>query len=240
MEFEHDLTTEKIRKKFSSQFSLVEYMIQQAKGMILTGRRSHVRIAPDNFAAHVIEGSSNGRGVTLTKKGAYINQKFCTFIIAFQQFKYEKQLAAYTENVQFVDSLRADPLFQPVYSFAMQELDELPRREAKAFEQAINRIDAGQGTKEDRELMKTKYDEFKAKFINLTSSPIPAVPNNTAPVAAATQDKIAQAASHPRTGMLGGSSSGKMMTEAEIERLLDEGAIDKIPKNVLEKLMRGE
>lgn len=76
MEFEQDLTTEKIRKKFSSQFTLVEYLIQQAKGMILTQRRSRVFIDTDNVAANVIEECSQGKDISITEAALEVIEDF--------------------------------------------------------------------------------------------------------------------------------------------------------------------
>lgn len=46
-----DLTTEKLKQKFKSQFELVSYAIRLAENMIKTGRTARVKIESQNIAA---------------------------------------------------------------------------------------------------------------------------------------------------------------------------------------------
>jgi hypothetical protein len=158
------------------------------------------------------------------------------------EYRLEAELqqwqSLYSENAKFAQTLTQDPLFQPVFNFIQQELDEMPRKQAKPIEEAYARINSGEGTKEDRALLQQTFGEYKNKFITLTSNP--AVPNPTAPVAAATQDKISAAASHPRTGMLGGSASAGGFSEAEILRLCAEGKASQLPEDILQRVLQGK
>lgn len=54
MEFKEQLTNEKIRKKFASQFELVNYAIRLAENMILTGRDPRVKIDSQNRSLQVL------------------------------------------------------------------------------------------------------------------------------------------------------------------------------------------
>ena len=54
MEFKEQLTNEKIRKKFASQFDLVNYAIRLAENMILTGRDPRVKTDSQNRSLQVL------------------------------------------------------------------------------------------------------------------------------------------------------------------------------------------
>ena len=54
MEFKTPLTNEKVRKKFKSQFDLVNYAIKLAENMIRTGRDCRVRLDSQNRAFQVL------------------------------------------------------------------------------------------------------------------------------------------------------------------------------------------
>lgn len=54
MELKEQLTNEKIRKKFASQFELVNYAIRLAENMILTGRDPRVKIDSQNRSLQVL------------------------------------------------------------------------------------------------------------------------------------------------------------------------------------------
>lgn len=54
MEYKDQLTNEKIRKKFASQFDLVNYAIRLAENMIQTGRDPRVKIDSHNRSMQVL------------------------------------------------------------------------------------------------------------------------------------------------------------------------------------------
>ena len=148
------------------------------------------------------------------------------------------QFESQQQNQRFANTLRSDPLFQPVYSFYRQEIEELPVKQAKSILEAEARIANNRGTVADRELVWAKYNEYKQKFVGLTKTP---AAQPAAPVAAATQvdDKISQAANHPRTGMLGGSAGSSGMALAEMERLIEQGRGDLLPADALQRVLQG-
>jgi hypothetical protein len=51
---DYQLTNEKIRKKFASQFDLVNYAIKLAENMIMTGRDPRVKIDSHNRSMQVL------------------------------------------------------------------------------------------------------------------------------------------------------------------------------------------
>lgn len=61
MDLKDYLTNEKVRKKFTSQFDLVNYAIKLATNMIMTGRDSRVKIDSQNRAMQVISEILNGK-----------------------------------------------------------------------------------------------------------------------------------------------------------------------------------
>lgn len=54
MDLKDYLTNEKVRKKFTSQFDLVNYAIRLATNMIMTGRDARVKVDSQNRAMHVM------------------------------------------------------------------------------------------------------------------------------------------------------------------------------------------
>lgn len=54
MEHKDQLTNEKIRKKFASQFELVNYAIKLAENMIYTGRDARVKIDTQNRSLQIL------------------------------------------------------------------------------------------------------------------------------------------------------------------------------------------
>ena len=158
---------------------------------------------------------------------AYVQQK---------DTENRRNYVAQQENQNFARQLGADPLFNPVYSFYRQELDEMPVKEAKALLAAEERISNLQGTEADRKLIADKFIEYRQKYLSLTNPAAQAMP----PVATGQGvNKAEQAAQHPRTGMLGGGSA-QSLSLAEVERLANEGKADQIPADFLERLLKGQ
>lgn len=54
MDYKDQLTNEKISKRFTSQFELVNYAIKLAENMIITGRDPRVRIDTQNRSLQVV------------------------------------------------------------------------------------------------------------------------------------------------------------------------------------------
>jgi hypothetical protein len=54
MDLKENLTNEKVKKKFSSQFELVNYAIKLATNMIMTGRDCRVKIDSQNRAMQIL------------------------------------------------------------------------------------------------------------------------------------------------------------------------------------------
>lgn len=61
MESKESLTNEKLRKKFKSQFELVNYAIKLAENMIKTGREPRVEIEGQNRALQIITEIQDGK-----------------------------------------------------------------------------------------------------------------------------------------------------------------------------------
>ena len=55
MEFDDYITNEKIKDKYyESQFGLVNYLIEEARSMIKSGRASRVKTGSDNVAVNIV------------------------------------------------------------------------------------------------------------------------------------------------------------------------------------------
>ena len=54
MELYSSLTNEEIKKRFDSQFDLVNYLIDEAQKMIASGRAPRVEVHTDNVAVAVV------------------------------------------------------------------------------------------------------------------------------------------------------------------------------------------
>lgn len=61
MEQKDNLTNEKLKKRFESQFDLVNYAIRLAENMIRSGREPRVKIDNQNRAMVIIGEISNGK-----------------------------------------------------------------------------------------------------------------------------------------------------------------------------------
>lgn len=143
----------------------------------------------------------------------------------------------WNENQQFYQGLVNDPTFPTVRKYVEAEIDEMPTKKARPIEQAWIKLQNGQATREDREIISNIINKTKEKVMRGFSPDInqpvvqqPAVPN-----------MVAKAAGLPRTSQLGGGGGKSgMMTAEEISRWLDDGRLDMIPKEMQEKILRGE
>jgi len=61
MAFDVSLTNEKIKKRFDSQFEMVNYLINEAQKMIASGRAPRVDSDSDNPAVNVVAEVSAGK-----------------------------------------------------------------------------------------------------------------------------------------------------------------------------------
>ena len=153
--------------------------------------------------------------------------------VAKEEFKletqYEQQAKVYNENRTFVSELQQQADFPILYQFAINELDELPGKKARVIEQAFARIDKGQGSKEDIETMRTFVTECRTKMTGVTPE------SNVKPAATPTTIPLDKAIGLPRAQNLSGAKTGAM-SMVEVEKMLNEGKFDQIPKDILKMI----
>lgn len=61
MEFDTSLTNEEIKKRFDSQFDLVNHLIHRAQDIIASGRGVSIDADSDNIAVNVVADTVSGR-----------------------------------------------------------------------------------------------------------------------------------------------------------------------------------
>lgn len=153
--------------------------------------------------------------------------------VAKEEFKletqYEQQSKIYNENRTFISELQSQADFPVLYQFAINELDELPGKKARVIEQAFARIDQGQGSKEDIETMRTFVNECRAKMSGIAPE------SNIKPTVTPTTSPLDKAIGLPRAQNLSGSKTSAM-SMVEVEKMLNEGKFDQIPKDILKMI----
>lgn len=155
--------------------------------------------------------------------------------IEYQEtYKYQEQQKVYQDNVSFVRELQSIPDFPTVYQYAMQELDEMPRKQARVIDEAYSRIDAGRGTSKDFEVIRNFANQCREKMNGVASQPpITQAAISTPPVQQA--NPLDKAAGLPRANNLSGAKTAAM-SWSQVEQLIVEGKIDQIPKDMLKQI----
>ena len=146
---------------------------------------------------------------------------------------YKQQQQTFQQNVNFVNELRNTPDFPVILNYAMQELDEMPRKQSRAIEDAYNRVDAGRGNTEDFNVLRKFVSECQGKLGNGNGSEqqFDASQANSGGLTS----KLEQAANLPKASQLAGGKTTQV-SWAEVERLAAAGKFDEIPKEMLLKL----
>lgn len=156
--------------------------------------------------------------------------------------EYHQQQMVYVDNVNFVQELQAIPDFPVLFQFAQQELDELPRREAKKIDDAYERVNNGRGNKEDFAVLRDFANKCKEKMSSINGAPMTgafSMPKNQQPVPQQQNNPLDKAANLPRSQSLSGSKTGAM-SWTQIEQLVREGKIDEIPPDMLAQIPTGK
>lgn len=140
---------------------------------------------------------------------------------------YREQQKTYGENVNFINELRSIPEFPVVFNYAMAELDDMPRKESRKIEEAYNRVDRGQGNKDDFAVLREFVSTCQKKLSGTNVTP--------QPTTTTLSGKLDQVAQLPKATQLGGGKTTQM-SWAEVERLAKAEKWDEIPKEMLLKL----
>lgn len=147
--------------------------------------------------------------------------------------RYQDQQRVYSENVSFVNELRNMPDFPVILNYAVQELDEMPRKQSRVIEEAYGRVDAGRGTKDDFNVLRKFVSECQGKLGNGNGSEqqFEASQANSGGLTS----KLEQAANLPKASQLAGGKATQV-SWADVEKLAAAGKFDEIPKEMLLKL----
>ena len=137
------------------------------------------------------------------------------------------------QNEMYVQRLRQDPLFIPVYQFATELLQDLPAREVMKFKEAESRIMQFSGNDADFALIDKYMDEYKAKYLAATGQTVGQQPQHQ--VQQQTKAPLEKAEGLPRANNLSGAKSAAM-SWAQVEQLIRDGKADQIPKEMLAQI----
>lgn len=144
--------------------------------------------------------------------------------------EYNQQQVVYNENINFINELKSIPDFPVLYQFAEQELDELPRKDAKKIDDAYVRIDSGRGTKADFEIIRNFANQCKEKMNGINQAPAQGA--FSTPTVTPTASPLDKASGLPRATNLGGARTASMSWQ-DVDKLASQGRFDEIPKDML-------
>ena len=142
-----------------------------------------------------------------------------------------KQFQVRQANEQYVARLQQDPLFAPVYNFAIADMEDLPVREVKAFKAAEARVSNFQGTEADFKMLDEYLEKYKDKYLAMTGQK-PVLPQVSVTQTKAPLDK---AEGLPRANNLSGAKTAAMSWQ-QVEQLIRDGKADQIPKEMLAQI----
>jgi hypothetical protein len=153
--------------------------------------------------------------------------------IAKAEFRIESEISNINkiknENINFVKELQTIEDFPVVLKYAIAEIDEMPRKQAREIEDAYGRVDAGKGNAKDFQIVKDFALQCKEKLNGSKS---------TSPGVASPANKIAEMAKMPRASQLSGGNGSRSLSTSELESMLDQGRFEDVPPEVIKKYMR--
>jgi hypothetical protein len=142
-----------------------------------------------------------------------------------------KQFQVRQANEMYVSKLQNDPLFAPVYNFAIADMEDLPVREVKAFKAAEARVTNFQGTDADFKLLDEYLEKYQDKYLAMTGQQ----PVASQATVTKTKAPIEKAEGLPRANSLSGAKTAAMSWQ-QVEQLIRDGKADQIPKEMLSQI----
>lgn len=125
-------------------------------------------------------------------------------------------------NQNFVNEIKSLPNFNELYQRGLDKLNGMMMRDAQPINDAFYRVDIGEGTEADFEIIRKFVKEVQNELATSTE-----VPNNPLEVAATL----------PKAGALnGGVPTPNKLTEEDILKAYDTGNLDALPKEVRDYL----
>lgn len=166
--------------------------------------------------------------------------------IAKEREAFERGVAETTgQFTEFVNEFNAMPDAVERWDFISNErFLKLPAQHQVVIKAAYERLQNKKGTPQDYYVAKSYFDMASAEFTAIRKSAQPvvlavppvAVPNNTAA-------KIKAAQALPKAASVGGTAAKPGMSVEDIASILNEpgaAALDKIPPDILQKIMNGQ
>lgn len=132
-----------------------------------------------------------------------------------------KQMAAHQQrqtNMNFVNEIKSLPNFPELYQRGLEKLNEMMMREAQPINDAFYRVDIGEGTQADFDVIRKFVNDLQSEQATNTQ-----VENNPLKVA----EKL------PKAGALnGGAPTPNKVSEEDILKAYQSGNIDSLPQEV--------
>lgn len=132
-----------------------------------------------------------------------------------------KQMAAHQQrqtNMNFVNEIKSLPNFPELYQRGLEKLNEMMMREAQPINDAFYRVDIGEGTQADFDVIRKFVNDLQNEQATNTQ-----VENNPLKVA----EKL------PKAGALnGGAPTPNKVSEEDILKAYQSGNIDSLPQEV--------
>ena len=197
----------------------------------------------------------------LARKEANIDKSVTDDELSTMQFtepkKYQKYLLAkniiatekhrenvtkakvFQENQAVIQEFNAHPQGQAIYAFADSLLDDMPRRDARKIDEALQAISTASATTEQLDVLRKHFKDAEARFMEAKGTPQKQMPVN-APQMPVGTSKLDRLADTSRTQELrrGGA---RAMNESDLDRMFEEDplrAIQNAPAALLDRIRR--
>lgn len=152
-----------------------------------------------------------------------------------QEAQVQKAMTVRAQNVAFAQEIMATPNIQAIYQKGNEMLNDMKRMDARAIDDAFNRVDQGVGTEKDFKVIRDFRDKVVAAMQQGTGVPAPAQAGNgaPAPAPAPTANPLTQAAGLPKAAALTGANPAQpKLTNEDILRAVREGREKDLPKDI--------
>jgi len=161
-------------------------------------------------------------------------------IIATEKHRENVTKAKITqENQRVIAEFNAHPQGQAIYAFADSLLDDLPRRESRKVDEALQAISTASATTEQLDVLRKHFKDAEARFMEAKGVQQKQIPVNAPqmPIGASKLDRLADTS---RTQELrrGGA---RAMNESDLDRMFEEDplrAIQNAPAALLDRIRR--
>ena len=138
------------------------------------------------------------------------------------------------QYADYVKDQMADDLVEVKRQKAVDQLKQMDPAVAQMIVNAVNRLDADQGTPQDLYIAKNFWEQVNPNPAAPTTTQTTVTPVSSQPN---TIEKVKQMEAHPRTNQVSGSNTQGGYTLTELERMLQEKEWNEIPKDIQNLLL---